>query len=215
MNPNLRILSVFTIVVVLLTLNTSDAQPYDFMTKSVQDELTQEGFGDYNFTSPEGSHDGPFGSFLVPNLSYEETPFAELHEPQANPHTYKSQTCGCKNCECNPCNCNSKYKEPSKRMMIFGAPWCGPCIQQDNVLLNKINDLAPKGTRWEKNDTPISHIQKINGDLRPDLVQKYKVTAYPTAIYLHNGVEVGRHEGAILSYSNFESQWFKYFPKTP
>lgn len=61
----------------------------------------------------------------------------------------------------------------------FYAEWCGPC----RALAPILEQLTG------------ATIGKVNGDVSPEIVGKYNVSAYPTVIFFKNGVEVDRLVG--------------------
>lgn len=69
----------------------------------------------------------------------------------------------------------------------FETDWCGPCaIMSKLVFTAKDVAAAADGVVCVK----------VDGDKRKDLVEKYKVTGYPTGILLDpDGKEVGRYSG--------------------
>ena len=64
----------------------------------------------------------------------------------------------------------------------FSATWCGPCKEQEKDYIKPNKDKI-SGTLY-----------KIDGNKRKDLIGKYRITEYPTTVYLDkNGKEIGRY----------------------
>lgn len=68
-----------------------------------------------------------------------------------------------------------------KKILYFGAPWCGGC-QTMNPIMTSIES---------------AEVQKVNADSDEgvDLSQKYDIMTLPTIIILENDVEVQRLVG--------------------
>jgi thioredoxin 1 len=68
----------------------------------------------------------------------------------------------------------------------FFATWCGPC-----------RHIAPKFEELSKMYPTVTFL-KVDVDESAELVDKYDIHAMPTFIFLHNGSEVRKIEGADL-----------------
>jgi thioredoxin len=82
----------------------------------------------------------------------------------------------------------SMLKPVAKKIVVydFWAPWCGPC-----------RAFAPTFEKWKtkySNDN-ISFV-KVNTDEDKETAAKFKISALPTIIVTHDGVEVQRFMGA-------------------
>ncbi|MBS0624538.1 MAG: thioredoxin [Verrucomicrobia bacterium] len=77
------------------------------------------------------------------------------------------------------------------------ADWCGPCRR-----------FAPI---FEKASSQFSKYKfvKLNGDEEYELATHFRITAFPTVIYLKNGKEVGRHIG-LMDKAQFASELKMY-----
>ena len=74
---------------------------------------------------------------------------------------------------------------PGVVLIDFYATWCGPCVEQGEVLQN----LAPFAA--ERN----ASIIKIDVDQHRDLARMFEVTSLPTLILIQDGQIVQRHTG--------------------
>jgi thiol-disulfide isomerase/thioredoxin/YHS domain-containing protein len=61
-------------------------------------------------------------------------------------------------------------------LIHFHAPWCGPCRQMEQSVLNTDAVLKQLGSRVVG--------VKINSDTRPDLVSRYQITALPSDVFV-------------------------------
>ncbi len=68
----------------------------------------------------------------------------------------------------------------------FFATWCGPCKR-----------IAPAFEELAKKFSRITFL-KVDVDEAQDIASKYDVNSLPTFVFLKNGVEVHRIEGADL-----------------
>lgn len=77
-----------------------------------------------------------------------------------------------------------------RQIVAFQATWCGAC-QQDKP------ELATLDSELE--------VVRIDADQRPDLVERFGVTALPTYVVMKDGREVGRdcHLGRIIKVLKF------------
>jgi thioredoxin 1 len=71
-------------------------------------------------------------------------------------------------------------------LIDFFAPWCGPCKR-----------IAPLYEELSKKYTKVTFL-KVDVDESEDIASKYSVESLPTFVFLKNGVEVKRIEGADL-----------------
>lgn len=65
-------------------------------------------------------------------------------------------------------------------VLEFGAPWCGHCMAAQPLLKAAFADHAR-----------VRHIKIEDGKGRP-LGRSFRVTLWPTLVFLHNGREVAR-----------------------
>ena len=63
-------------------------------------------------------------------------------------------------------------------LVVFTAPWCGPCRILDPVIEALMPDMENQ-----------AKIFKLDTDVSPEISTKYKVTRLPTIIYFNNGEE--------------------------
>jgi thioredoxin 1 len=68
----------------------------------------------------------------------------------------------------------------------FFATWCGPCIR-----------IAPAFEELSKKFTTVTFL-KVDVDESEEIATKFSVSSLPTFVFLKNGVEVNRIEGADL-----------------
>ena len=68
----------------------------------------------------------------------------------------------------------------------FFATWCGPCKR-----------IAPAFEELSKNFQSVTFL-KVDVDESEEIASKYNVESLPTFVFLKNGVEVNRIEGADL-----------------
>jgi thioredoxin 1 len=73
---------------------------------------------------------------------------------------------------------------PTHQVYAFTADWCRAC-QRDKP---KLAELRRRGVE----------VVEIDYDVRPDLVEKYRVRRLPTYIVLKDGKEVERTESILL-----------------
>lgn len=73
-------------------------------------------------------------------------------------------------------------------VLFFHAPWCAPCRQMEPFI----------------GSMPFQ-VTDINGDVNPAIVQRYRVTAYPTLVATIGGKEVDRRVG--FATKEAVSQW--------
>lgn len=80
------------------------------------------------------------------------------------------------------------FEIPQKGLIVidFFATWCGPCKR-----------IAPT---YEKLSESLTSIQffKVDVDESPELVSQFDISSMPTFIFLKDGVEVKRVEGADM-----------------
>ena len=67
------------------------------------------------------------------------------------------------------------------KIVKFGAPWCGPCRNQDAIL----EELAQEGY----------NIEKVNVDENEEFVEKYGVRNVPTLLFFDGEELVERRIG--------------------
>lgn len=70
-----------------------------------------------------------------------------------------------------------KYKHDVRQVLVFGAPWCQPC-----VLLKKQRTLEQLVAAH-----PGLKLKDIDADNRPEVAKKYNVTSLPTVIFTDVG----------------------------
>jgi thiol-disulfide isomerase/thioredoxin len=79
-----------------------------------------------------------------------------------------------------------KYTNDVRQVLLFGAPWCQPCL-----LLKKQRTLEQL---VEAN--PGLKLKEIDADQKPDVAKKYGVTMLPTIVFAdQNGKELLRVRG--------------------
>lgn len=75
---------------------------------------------------------------------------------------------------------------PLPLLVEFRADWCAPCRAMQPVL-----DAAKQQYSGQV------QIVQVDADTSPELLRSLGVMAIPTLLYYRNGVQVGRHTGAI------------------
>ncbi len=79
----------------------------------------------------------------------------------------------------------------SRRLLIFSASWCAPCQTVKTEL------EAMRGTGWKIGAGAVDHIEAIDTDERPELMERWAVDMLPTFIMTEGGRETGRHVGYL------------------
>ncbi len=84
----------------------------------------------------------------------------------------------------------AQARESERPLMVdVFAIWCSPCKQLDAEVFSRA-DVAEAAEDFVT--------VRIDGDKHPDLVNKLKVNAYPTVLFLMpDGTEIGRSLGAV------------------
>jgi len=75
---------------------------------------------------------------------------------------------------------------PAAVLVDVWAHWCGPCRLMAPLMTWAADTYAGRLT-----------VGKLEADGNPDSRDAYKVQGLPTLILFRNGVEIGRHEGAM------------------
>lgn len=83
-------------------------------------------------------------------------------------------------------------------LVDFWAPWCGPCRM-----------VAPHLVKIAEQEKGRLIIAKVDTEARPELGQRFRITAIPTMVVFKNGGEVGRQAGAMAApgIRQFVSPW--------
>lgn len=76
--------------------------------------------------------------------------------------------------------------QPSAVLVDVWAPWCGPCRLMAPLMTWAASTYAGRLT-----------VGKLEADSNPGSRDAYKVQGLPTLILFRDGVEIGRHEGAM------------------
>jgi thiol:disulfide interchange protein len=84
----------------------------------------------------------------------------------------------------------AQAKQAGKPVMVdVFTTWCAPCKQLDDNVFSRA-DVAEAGRGFIA--------VRVDGDKHKDLVNKLKVTGYPTVLFLSpQGEEIGRSVGAV------------------
>jgi len=86
--------------------------------------------------------------------------------------------------------CKLAQKEGKVVMIDFYTTWCAPCKMLDRFTWN---DESVR--KWLRDQTVAL---KVNAEKERGLAQRYRVTAYPTIVFLKpDGQEIGRIEGFL------------------
>jgi len=80
----------------------------------------------------------------------------------------------------------SEIPQQGAVVMDFFATWCGPCKR-----------IAPAFEELSKKFSNVTFL-KVDVDDSEDIASKYGIQSLPTFVFLKNGVEVHRIEGADL-----------------
>lgn len=123
--------------------------------------------------------------------------------------------------------CTSKQAEQprEKRVLLFSASWCGPCQALKGDLKNP--DRTPNApcallrqTGWKVGPEASNHIQVIDADESPELMEKFNVQSLPTLVLIEDGRELRRVEGSTDAwaigklYKGFDERLSRREPKT-
>jgi len=73
-------------------------------------------------------------------------------------------------------------------LVDFWAPWCGPCRM-----------VAPHLVKIAEQEAGRLIIAKVDTEARPELGQRFRITAIPTMIVFKNGAERARQAGAMAA----------------
>lgn len=80
----------------------------------------------------------------------------------------------------------SLLKENQLVLIDFYAPWCGPCKQ----MMPMIHEMKTAGKG-------VYHVETINVDANPLLVDHFSLTSIPRLMIFKNGEKVWDHQGTI------------------
>ena len=79
---------------------------------------------------------------------------------------------------------NEVMNSEKKVLLVFWAPWCGPC----RMVVPLLDEIAK-----ERTDIKVG---KINVDENPELTKQFGVFSIPTLIVMENGKIVRQEQGA-------------------
>jgi thioredoxin 2 len=71
-------------------------------------------------------------------------------------------------------------------LVLFGAPWCAPCMVQEEALKGFLGRCGP-GLR----------AGQVDVDEAPVLAGRHDIRRIPTLVLFQGGLEVARHEGVM------------------
>lgn len=74
-------------------------------------------------------------------------------------------------------------------VLDFYADWCGPCRAMSPAIQSLMEEYNKEGSDVE--------IKKVNVDSDPDLTTKFSIRSIPTLVFLKDGVEMDRMNGAV------------------
>ena len=81
----------------------------------------------------------------------------------------------------------SEVPQQGAVIIDFFATWCGPCKR-----------IAPTYEKLAEAFTNVTFL-KVDVDEAPELTNEYNISAMPTFVFLKNGKEVKRVEGADMA----------------
>src|SRR3954451_15117264 len=73
-------------------------------------------------------------------------------------------------------------------LVDFWAPWCGPCRM-----------VAPHLVQIAEQENGRLIVAKVDTEARPELGQRFRITAIPTMVVFKKGAEVARQAGAMAA----------------
>lgn len=68
----------------------------------------------------------------------------------------------------------------------FYAPWCPHCKRMEPVYAEAADEAGGRAL-----------LAKVDGDAKPELMERFKAEVYPTIIYFKDGAEKFRTEGEV------------------
>lgn len=74
-------------------------------------------------------------------------------------------------------------------VLDFYAEWCGPCRAMSPTISKLMEEMNVEGSEIE--------IKKVDVDKDPDLTSKFGIRSIPTLIFLKEGQEAERLNGAV------------------
>ena len=82
-----------------------------------------------------------------------------------------------------------------KRILYLHASWCTFCRRVKQEAYPKL-----KKAKWKIGTKATNHIQEIDTDKFPKLIDKYNLELLPTFILIVDGKEVNRRDGFLSAY---------------
>jgi thiol-disulfide isomerase/thioredoxin len=79
-----------------------------------------------------------------------------------------------------------KPVERNYRILHFTATWCGPC----KVIERRFGWMKTGG--WTIGEDFSNHVQLIDSDRNPKLIQEFRIVELPHSVLIRNGVVVSR-----------------------
>ena len=119
-------------------------------------------------------------SFLILGTMFQESSIAQSAEQKSDSSESKTK---------------ATEKPRRKRILYLHASWCTFCQRVKRESYPKL-----KKAKWKIGPKASNHIQEIDTDKFPKLIDKYDLELLPTFILIVDGKEVNRRDGYLSAY---------------